>query len=112
MLCKDLLPSTIQKNVWDNIINSGEEKKKGTSEKKKGEIHINTDIDLKTNLNRLRVYSLFVVVSSILSLLLCCAEPITLGTVVEISLFHFLKKMFSWFMLCLSVYFTIARVFG
>lgn len=95
VLCTYFLLSAIQKNVWDNIINSGEEKKKGTFEKRKGEIHINMDIDLKTNLNRLRVYSLSFMVPSIHSLLSCFAEPTNLETVTETSLFRFLKKIYG-----------------
>ena len=48
-----------QRNVWNNIINSGNDKKithENETSKHSHEIHINMDIDVKTDLNRLRVF--------------------------------------------------------
>lgn len=43
--------------MWDNIINSGDSKKivSPAHTKNSHDIHINMDVDVKTNLNRLRV---------------------------------------------------------
>lgn len=58
--------------MWDNIINSGDGKKTTPAAHTKNhhDIHINMDVDVKTNLNRLRVDLIFgddCVVSSFLS---------------------------------------------